>query len=118
MPAAGKIKVMEPTFTDRVKQVLKSIPYGKVTTYGQVAMRAGNYRAARQVVRVLHTSSKKEKLPWHRVINRQGKISLKPGAGFEEQARLLSKEGIPVSETGQVDLDTFLWCGDPDPFAE
>ncbi len=100
---------MESSFTDRVKGVLKRIPYGKVTTYGQVAMRAGNYRAARQVVRVLHSSSKKDNLPWHRVINRQGKISLKPGAGFEEQARLLTEEGIVVSENGEVDFDLYLW---------
>ena len=61
-------------FEDRVKDVIKSIPRGKVATYAQVAALAGNHQAARQVVRVLHTSSAKDRLPWHRVINSRGGI--------------------------------------------
>lgn len=96
-------------FTQTVKKIIKSIPSGKVSTYGQVAMLAGNYRAARQVAWVLHSSSDADPLPWHRVINRQGRISLPPGEGYEEQRALLETEGIEFGEDGQIDLNRFLW---------
>ena len=97
------------SFTFLVKQAIKGIPEGKVATYGQIAGMAGNHRAARQVVRVLHTSSKKDALPWHRVINRLGKISLLPGNGYEEQKYLLEAEGVVFNDDGRVDLKRFLW---------
>ena len=72
--------------------------------------------AARQVVRVLHASSKKDRLPckkdrlpWHRVINSRGGISLARGRGFEEQKRLLLNEGVAVSRLGRIDLEEFRW---------
>jgi methylated-DNA-protein-cysteine methyltransferase-like protein len=101
--------VYEESFSNRVKDVIKRIPVGKVATYGQVASIAGNYRAARQSAWVLHTSSEKDKLPWHRVINRQGKISLKPGEGYEKQKQLLTAEGIIFDEKDRIDLERFLW---------
>ena len=97
------------SFNQRVIEIIKSIPKGKIATYGQVAALAGNPRGARMVVRVLHTSSKKENLPWHRVINSKGKISLPPGSGFELQKALLKKEGIVFKEDDSVDLKSFLW---------
>ena len=97
------------TFSQRIIEVVKRIPKGKVATYGQIADLGGNHRAARQVVRVLHSSSKKEGLPWHRVINSKGKISLKPGQGFELQISLLEAEGITLDEDGIIDLNTYLW---------
>lgn len=96
-------------FEDRVKGVIKTIARGKVATYAQVAALAGNHRAARQVVRVLHTSSDKDRLPWHRVINSSGGISLGRGRGFEEQRRRLLGEGVRVSRSGRIDLDEFRW---------
>ena len=69
------------SFGGRVKEIIRSIPKGKVATYGRVATYAGNPRGARQVVRVLHSSTRKDKLPWHRVVNREGRIALKPGYG-------------------------------------
>ena len=96
-------------FERRAKEVIRSIPRGKVATYAQVAALAGNHRGARQVARVLHSSSKKEKLPWQRVINSRGGISLKRGHGFEEQKRLLLKEGVRVDRLGRIDLDAFQW---------
>jgi methylated-DNA-protein-cysteine methyltransferase-like protein len=99
----------EESFTSRVKQVIKRIPYGSVATYGQVASVAGNYRAARQVAWVLHSSSEKDNLPWHRVINGKGEISLQPGCGFEKQKQLLEKEGIVFDRRGRIDLERFLW---------
>ena len=97
------------TFHERVKAVIKKIPSGKVATYGQVAAMAGNPRAARQVVRVLHSSSDKENLPWYRVINRNGGISLKPGQGYELQKALLKDEGIKFNLDDTIDLDKYLW---------
>ena len=85
---------MVTSFHQRVVAIIKKIPKGKVATYGQIAALAGNPRAARQVVRILHSSSQKEQLPWHRVVNRQGRISLRPGSGYETQKELLKEEGI------------------------
>ena len=96
------------SFNQRVIDLIKSIPKGNVATYGQIAALAGNPRGARMVVRVLHTSSKKEKLPWHRVINSKGKISLPPGSGFELQKALLEKEGIIFKDDDSIDLKRFL----------
>jgi len=96
-------------FEDRVKSVIKAIPRGKVATYAQVAALAGNHRAARQVVRVLHASSDKDRLPWHRVINSRGGISLGRGRGFEEQRRRLLEEGVCVSRSGRICLEEFQW---------
>lgn len=70
---------------------------------------AGSTRAARQVVRILHTYSDKEGLPWHRVVNREGRIALKPGQGYEEQRRLLELEGIELDHRDRIDLGRFLW---------
>jgi len=97
------------SFSRRVKELIKRIPKGKVATYGQIAAYAGNPRAARQVVWILHSSSGKEKLPWHRVINSKGRISLKPNYGYEIQRELLRKEGIEFDENDTVDLDRYLW---------
>jgi len=97
------------TLEQRIKEILKQIPRGKVATYGQIAAFAGNPRAARQVVRILHACSAKDKLPWHRVINSQGKISLKPGFGYEVQKRLLAKEKIEFDLYDRIDLDKHQW---------
>ena len=96
-------------FTAEIIKVIKSIPKGKVATYGQVASLAGHYLSVRRVVWVLHALSDKEGLPWHRVVNRKGRISLKPGAGYEKQKELLQREGILFSDKDSIDLDLFLW---------
>ncbi|WP_188454787.1 MGMT family protein [Virgibacillus oceani] len=97
---------MKP-FTANVIDILKQIPKGTVMTYGQVAKMAGSPRGARQVVRVLHTMSRKHRLPWHRVVNRNGQIVLKDDEGAMNQKWLLEDEGVKVSETGRVDLDVY-----------
>lgn len=95
------------SFYERAKKAIKQIPYGKVATYGQIAFYAGSPRAARQVAWVLHSSSERDNLPWHRVINGKGKISLKPGLGYELQRSLLEAEGITFDEADEVDLNHF-----------
>jgi methylated-DNA-protein-cysteine methyltransferase related protein len=96
-------------FTERALEVIRSIPRGKVATYGQVAAVAGSPLAARQVARILHALSRKERLPWHRVINSRGSISLRRGAGFEQQKAALQKEGVRVKADGSVDMKRRLW---------
>lgn len=100
---------MPKSFYQRVIAIIISIPEGKVATYGQIATYAGNPRAARQVSYILHSSSDKEDLPWHRVINSKGSISLKPGHGYELQKQMLKKEGITFKENDCIDLKRFLW---------
>lgn len=96
-------------FTREAIRLIKSIPKGKVATYGQIAYLTGLYPSVRRVVWILHSCSDKEKLPWHRVINSKGTLSLKPGRGYERQKGLLQEEGILFDEKGRIDLDRFLW---------
>ena len=100
---------MPSAFTEEALDLIRSIPRGKVATYGGIAAMAGNPRGARQVVRILHSRSEKEQLPWWRVINREGRIALKPGFGAEEQRALLEAEGVRFSASGQVELSRYLW---------
>jgi len=97
------------SFSRLVIQAIKNIPSGKVATYGQIALMAGSYRAPRQVAWILHSSSAKENLPWHRVINSRGEISLKRRAGYEQQKMLLMEEGVKFNKEGRIDLKRFLW---------
>jgi methylated-DNA-protein-cysteine methyltransferase-like protein len=101
--------IMLSEFHQRVVDLIRKIPIGKVATYGQIAALAGNPRAARQIVRVLHTLSNVEKLPWHRVVNRHGRISLQPGSGYELQKAMLRDEGVQFSTDDRIDLDQYLW---------
>ncbi len=96
-------------FTERVLKIIKKIPEGKVLTYGTVAALAGNNRAARQVSWILHSSGEKHQLPWHRVINAQGKISLGNPEDYERQKALLQSEGVRFSKGESIDLDEYLW---------
>lgn len=100
---------MATDFTQKVIKLIGQIPPGQVTTYGMIAAGAGNPSGARQVSRILHSSSRKYNLPWHRVINRQGRISLPPGRGFEMQRDLLQSEGVNVCAGGKIDLERYLW---------
>ena len=100
---------MSNPFTSRVKKLIKKIPEGKVATYGFIAAVAGNPQAARQVARILHSCSRKDNLPWHRVVNRNGQISLKHYNGYEVQKQLLEREGVVFAENDTIDFDTYLW---------
>ena len=100
---------MTSSFSERAKQLIKQIPPGKVATYGQIASYAGNHRAARQIVWILHSSSKKDKLPWHRVINSKGRISLLPDQGYGIQKKMLEHEGINFEEDDSINLDSYQW---------
>lgn len=94
-------------FTEEVIEIIQHIPPGKVMTYGQIGQLAGSPRGARQVVRILHSSSKKYNLPWHRVINAKGEIGLKQEGPASEQVLLLKSEGIKMTDQGKIDLDVY-----------
>ena len=96
-------------FTERIIHIIKSIPKGRVLTYGFIAKLAGNPRAARQVSWILHSSSKKYNLPWHRVISSKGLISLKSFEDCEYQKTLLEQEGIKVLDGYKINLNKHLW---------
>lgn len=102
------------TFTGKVIQVIKSIPFGKVTTYGIVATLAGSPRSARQVGYILHSLTEKNNLPWQRVINKDGYFSIRGGQVDVKnlQKRLLEEEGVEVSNEYIVDLDRYGWWGE------
>lgn len=101
-------------FTSEVIRLIRSIPKGKVATYGQIACLAGFCSSVRRVVWILHSCSKKEGLPWHRVVNQKGTISLRPGEGYELQKDMLQKEGIVFDKKDRIDMDRYLWEPDED----
>ncbi len=94
---------------DNIVAAVARIPRGRVATYAQIAELAGNPRAARTVSYALHSSSRKLKLPWHRVINSRGTISLPAGGGYERQKRLLRGEGVVFEAGDRIDLKRFGW---------
>ncbi len=94
---------------ERIYAVVRRIPRGRVASYGQVARLAGLGRAARQVGRALHALGD-PRLPWHRVVNARGALSLPPGSdGFATQRRRLEREGVAFDRHGCIDLQRFGW---------
>ncbi len=94
-----------------VWQVVRGIPRGHVLTYGEVARLAGMSRAARRVSQAMRRAPRNMKLPWHRVINAQGKISIPQDSPWHQrQKELLEREGV-VFLNGKVDLDRFGYQG-------
>lgn len=86
------------------------IPPGKVATYGQVARLAGLPRGARQVGYALSALSEDQDVPWYRVINAKGEISLRATPGRENlQQILLEDEGVEFGLYGKIDLQRFQW---------
>ena len=93
----------------KVWNTAKAIPRGRVTTYGQLATAAGFPRAARLAGFALKNTPPKLTLPWHRVLNAQGKISFPPRSrAWREQRRRLEAEGV-VFLGGRVDLRRYGW---------
>lgn len=96
-------------FTRRVIDIIKGIPAGYVMTYGQIAQLAGSARAARQVVRILHSMSTSYELPWHRVVNAKGEIAIKDDESRFKQTVYLREEGVIPGENGLIDLDKYRY---------
>ena len=94
-----------------VWQVVAGIPRGHVLTYGEVARLAGMSRAARRVSQAMRRAPRSMKLPWHRVINAQGKISFpQDSTGYQRQKELLQQEGV-IFLNGKIDLQRFGYQG-------
>ncbi len=93
----------------RIYAVVRRIPEGRVATYGQVAAEAGLPGHARQVGYAMHALSD-DSVPWHRVINAQGRVSPRAEPGWEGfQRHLLEEEGVEFNDRGIVDLKRFRW---------
>ena len=93
---------------EKIYEVVKSIPEGKVATYGQVALLAGNPRWARVVGYALHVNPEPGIIPCHRVVNREGRVA--PGFAFGGeggQRQLLESEGIVFETDGRIDLGKY-----------
>ena len=94
---------------ERIWQAVHSIPTGKVATYGQIAALAGLPGAARFAGSALKGLPANTKIPWHRVINAQGKVSLaKLSPSYNKQIMRLKSEGILVRD-GKISLTSYQW---------
>lgn len=94
---------------ERIYDVVKQIPRGKVATYGQVAALAGNRRWARVVGYALHANPSQEEIPCYRVVTKDGRVSSAFVFGGEnEQIRLLEEDGVAFID-GHVDMEHFQW---------
>jgi methylated-DNA-protein-cysteine methyltransferase related protein len=95
---------------ERIYAVVRRVPRGRVATYGQVARLAGIGRAARQVGYALHALPAGTTLPWYRVINAKGEVSLRAdGGGAITQRIRLEHEGVRFNSRGRVALSKFGW---------
>lgn len=93
---------------EKIYEVVKSIPKGKVATYGQVAFLAGNRHWARVVGYALHVNPEPGVIPCHRVVNREGRVA--PGFAFggeDVQKSMLEAEGVVFEQDGSIDLNKY-----------
>ena len=93
---------------EKIYEVVKGIPKGKVMTYGQVALLAGNPRWARVVGYALHNNPSPGTIPCHRVVNREGRVAAAfVFGGGNAQRELLEKEGITFEIDGRIDIKKY-----------
>lgn len=98
------------TVFEKIYETVKKIPYGRVATYGQIALLSGNPRWARVVGYALHSNPNPSEIPCYRVVNRNGEVanSFAFGGG-DAQRKLLEMEGIKFDENGRIDLKKYGW---------
>ncbi len=94
----------------QIYTVVKLIPFSKVATYGQVAVLAGLPGHARQVGYAMHALTDDSMVPWHRVVNARGEISIRSEPLFADiQRNLLEAEGIEFNLQNRIDLKKYQW---------
>ena len=95
-------------FKEKVIEIVKSIPYGAVASYGQVAVMAGVPRAARQVGTILNKFDGEIEIPWWRVVNNNGRITIK-GSTYTpyDQKSMLESEGLEIKEDFTLDIGKY-----------
>lgn len=111
------MSVTDRKLLERIWKAVAAIPHGEVASYGGIARRAGLPRRARLVGHALKAAPASLKLPWHRVLNAQGRISLPAGSkAHRQQRRLLEEEGVvfrkgrvDLAKSRALDLDALLW---------
>ena len=106
--------IVPASFDQRVWSEVARIPHGRLATYGQIADLIGAYGCARQVGWALRRLKLPSTVPWHRVVNAQGRIAMslsREGSDWM-QRELLMSEGIPVDAEGRLPLRQFLWHPD------
>ena len=97
-------------FFQRVYKVVRTVPVGRVTTYGLIAKKLGSASSARTVGWALNASHNDSSIPAHRVVNRNGLLSGKHHfKGFDLMKQLLENEGIEVNDDKVVDFNIKLW---------
>ena len=99
------------SFPSRVYEIVASVPYGHVITYGAIARLLGDPRKAREVGWAMAaTPERTPPLPAHRVINARGELSGGPAfGGYEVQRARLEAEGVQFLPDGRIDLERYLW---------
>lgn len=98
-------KMVEAGFFERVYQVVRLIPPGKVASYGQIARILEHPHAARTVGWALQALQAGADVPWFRVVTGQGRVH------FDEQRVLLEQEGVKFDAQGRIDMKTCQWVG-------
>src|SRR5207247_2265858 len=107
-PALPRVRRMSKDFTARVYALVSRIPRGRAVSYGGVAAILGSPRAARGVGSALGSLPIETAVPWWRVVNRNGEISIKGEPGLAAlQRKLLEKEGVRFGRKGRLDWEKF-----------
>lgn len=102
--------MMEKDFFQRVYEVVKQIPYGKITTYGAIAKKIGAPKSARMVGYALNASAMQEDVPAHRVVNRKGLLTGKHHfQGTNLMQQLLENEGVKIKENTVQNFNDYFW---------
>lgn len=101
---------MEKDFFQRVYEVVKQIPYGRITTYGAIAKKIGAPKSARMVGYALNTSHLNEEIPAHRVVNRKGLLTGKHHfQGTNLMQQLLENEGVKIKDNTVQNFNDHFW---------
>ncbi|MCA9329372.1 MGMT family protein [Candidatus Saccharibacteria bacterium] len=98
---------VDSEFVNRVYGFVANIPRGRIVTYGQVAAACGASWAAWEVGQIAHSGPKD--LPWHRVVNKQGRLATGYPGGMTAHRQALESEGIKISDDFRLDVGMYLW---------